>query len=116
MRGIVCCGLALLRAGLMAGAAAIVGAAPAAWASPARTAPPARTATTSPAPTATAPPGSNESIGSWGPGAWSWFADPRAVEVDGKTFVGWIDWDGRVTIGGFDPDGGAQAYTRYVLG
>ena len=42
----------------------------------------------------------------WSRGAWSWFADPRAVEVLGRydqTFVGWIDWNGRVTVGAYDP-------------
>ena len=45
-------------------------------------------------------------IVSWAHGSWSWFGDPRAVQVDGQydeTFVGWIDWRGRVTIGAYDP-------------
>jgi BNR repeat-containing family member len=44
-------------------------------------------------------------IDSWGHGSWSWFADPRAVRVTGlddKTFVAWIDWEGRVTVGSYD--------------
>lgn len=35
-------------------------------------------------------------------GSWCWFGDPRAVNVGGpggETFVGWIDWQGRITIG-----------------
>jgi hypothetical protein len=42
----------------------------------------------------------------WSPGAWSWFGDPRAVHVGGRsgdTFAEWIDWSGRVTIGAYDP-------------
>ena len=45
-------------------------------------------------------------IVTWAHGSWSWFGDPRAVQVDGRyheTFVGWIDWQGRVTIGAYDP-------------
>jgi hypothetical protein len=45
-------------------------------------------------------------IVSWAHGSWSWFGDPRAVQVDGQydeTFAGWIDWQGRVTIGAYDP-------------
>jgi BNR repeat-containing family member len=39
-------------------------------------------------------------------GSWCWFADPRAVHVGGpagKTFAGWIDWTGGVTVGSYDP-------------
>ena len=42
----------------------------------------------------------------WSPGSWNWFGDPRAVHVggpSGETFVGWIDWNGNVTIGAYDP-------------
>src|SRR5438128_1847250 len=56
-------------------------------------------------------------IGSWGHGAWSWFADPRAVRVVkpyDRTFVGWIDWSGRITIGAYDRRTGRKG-TR-VLG
>jgi hypothetical protein len=45
-------------------------------------------------------------IVTWAHGSWSWFGDPRAVQVDGQydeTFVGWIDWKGQVTIGAYDP-------------
>jgi hypothetical protein len=38
----------------------------------------------------------------WAHGSWCWFGDPRAVDVggrEGETFVGWIDWVGRITIG-----------------
>jgi BNR repeat-containing family member len=45
-------------------------------------------------------------IGSFGRGAWSWFQDPRAVHVggtDGPTFVGWIAWNGAITVGDYDP-------------
>jgi hypothetical protein len=42
----------------------------------------------------------------WAHGGWSWFGDPRAVYVQGPqpaTFVGWIGWNGDVTIGEYDP-------------
>lgn len=43
------------------------------------------------------------------PGSWCWFGDPRAVRVTGQfdeTFVGWIGWDGAITIAAFDPSFG----------
>jgi hypothetical protein len=45
----------------------------------------------------------------WAHGGWSWFGDPRAVYVSGQydeTFVGWLGWNGDVTIGAYDPDFG----------
>jgi len=51
------------------------------------------------------------SFGTWGPGAWSWFGDPRAVYVTGQydeIFLGWIDWSGNVTIGAYDPEFGVM--------
>jgi hypothetical protein len=42
----------------------------------------------------------------WSAGAWSWFGDPRAVHLggpSGRTFAGWIGWNGDVTIGAYDP-------------
>jgi hypothetical protein len=42
----------------------------------------------------------------WARGSWCLFGDPRAVHVGGRsgqTFVGWIDWSGRITIGAYDP-------------
>jgi BNR repeat-containing family member len=53
-----------------------------------------------------APGAAARQLGTWGHGAWSWFGDPRAVEVDGQydeIFVGWIDWFGNVVIGAYDP-------------
>lgn len=50
-------------------------------------------------------------IGIWGHGSWCWFQDPRAVHVDSPydaTFVGWIDWAGRVTVGAYAPSTGAM--------
>lgn len=38
-------------------------------------------------------------------GSWCWFGDPRAVHVVGhydETFVGWIDWNGAITVGAYD--------------
>ena len=39
-----------------------------------------------------------------GDGAWSWFADPRAVHdaVRGKTYVGWVARDGDVKVAAYD--------------
>jgi hypothetical protein len=51
-------------------------------------------------------------IVTWAQGSWSWFGDPRAVQVGGATFVGWIDWSGRVTVGELDRRSGA---TRAVI-
>ena len=45
-------------------------------------------------------------IGDLGPGSWCWFGDPRAVSVQGQTFVGWIDWQGAIHIAAFDPSFG----------
>ncbi len=56
-------------------------------------------------------------IVTWAHGSWSWFGDPRAVQVDGQfkeTFVGWIDWAGQVTIGAYDPRFGVLR--TYVVG
>ncbi len=39
-------------------------------------------------------------------GAWSFFGDPRAVQVDGKLFVGWTTMKGQVQVGQFDPASG----------
>lgn len=90
-----------VRGGLIA--AVILGSAAAAAAS----------ASTQPAPVPPKP--ADPRMGSWGPGAWSWFADPRAVQVGNQTFVGWIDWQGRVMIGQYDPDHRGQATFTYVL-
>jgi hypothetical protein len=46
-----------------------------------------------------------------GPGAWSWFGDPRAVHYDGehrRTYVGWIDRRGAVRLTSVDHDSGAR--------
>ncbi|MGZ6638047.1 MAG: BNR-4 repeat-containing protein, partial [Solirubrobacteraceae bacterium] len=50
-------------------------------------------------------------IDTWSGGSWSWFSDPRAVHVVGpqdKTFVGWIDASGNVTVGAYDDNFGAM--------
>jgi hypothetical protein len=42
-----------------------------------------------------------------GSGAWSWFADPRAVYHQGihrRTYTGWIDRSGNIKISGYDHD------------
>ena len=39
---------------------------------------------------------------SLGDGAWSWFADPRALHVQGRTFVGWVARDGDVKVSAYD--------------
>ncbi|HEY2770051.1 MAG TPA: BNR-4 repeat-containing protein [Solirubrobacteraceae bacterium] len=50
-------------------------------------------------------------------GSWCWFGDPRAVSVGdarGETFVGWIDWHGRITIGEYA--GPRHTLRTHVLG
>jgi hypothetical protein len=56
-------------------------------------------------------------VGTWGPGSWCWFGDPRAVSVSGQydeTFVGWIDWRGGIDVGAFDPSFGVLQ--RHTIG
>lgn len=36
-------------------------------------------------------------------GAWSFFGDPRVVQVSGKIFAGWTTMQGQVKVGEFDP-------------
>jgi hypothetical protein len=38
-------------------------------------------------------------------GAWCWFADPRAVQMAGRTYVGWLDERGNVLVAGYDAAG-----------
>src|SRR5579884_1984454 len=98
--------LALAAAFALAGLQASAGAATAAGAiTPAGAATPAG---------ATAPAGATEipspaDIGTWGPGSWCWFGDPRAVTVSGQTFVGWIDWRGGIHVGDYNPGFGVVA-------
>jgi hypothetical protein len=50
-------------------------------------------------------------------GSWCWFGDPRAIQVGGPrgpTFVGWIDWRGRITVGAYDPR--RQRMRSHVIG
>jgi len=35
-------------------------------------------------------------------GAWCWFADPRAVVSQGRTYIGWVSGTGDIQIGAFD--------------
>lgn len=54
---------------------------------------------------------SRSQIAFFGQGSWCWFGDPRAVRVVGQydeTFAGWIDWNGNVTIGAYDPSFGVM--------
>ena len=38
-------------------------------------------------------------------GAWCWFSDPRAIQLDdGKIITGWVKKDGSVEIVSLDPD------------
>jgi hypothetical protein len=49
-------------------------------------------------------------------GSWSWFADPRAVQLGNKVFVGWIDWRGEIKIVAYDPEFGTLGtYTLAYL-
>jgi BNR repeat-containing family member len=53
----------------------------------------------------------------WARGSWCWFQDPRAVNVTtprDKTFVGWIDWRGSITVGAYKP--GAGVIESHVVG
>jgi len=43
-----------------------------------------------------------------GQGSWSWFAEPRAVNYGGRTFVGWVDWQGHVNVGAYDQHSGGS--------
>ena len=38
-----------------------------------------------------------------GRGAWSWFAEPRALWHDGRLYAGWVDPVGHVVAASFDP-------------
>jgi hypothetical protein len=47
-------------------------------------------------------PGAQRALGD---GAWSWFADPRAVRYDGahqRTYVGWVAQDGDIKVSAYD--------------
>jgi hypothetical protein len=46
--------------------------------------------------------GEPQPIVRFGAGAWCWFADPRAVYFDGRTYAGWLDDAGYVVIGALD--------------
>jgi hypothetical protein len=62
-----------------------------------------------PAPAAAAPASSStvaSAVTTLGPGSWCWFGDPRAVELDGDTYVGWIGWQGAITIAEYRPQVG----------
>jgi hypothetical protein len=37
-----------------------------------------------------------------GDGAWSWFADPRAIRFGDRTYVGWVARDGDVKVSAYD--------------
>jgi hypothetical protein len=41
-----------------------------------------------------------------GSGGWSFFGDPRSVQVDGKIFTGWTTMKGQVQVSQFDPASG----------
>jgi len=55
--------------------------------------------------TSGAPRPTQSQIRTWLHGSWCWFGDPRAVHVVGQydqTFVGWVNWDGGITVGSYD--------------
>ena len=68
---------------------------------------------TTPASHAVAAPG--ESFADFsGDGAWCWFADPRALNRDGKTFAGWVTTHGSIQVGALDNKAGdIQATTLH---
>lgn len=35
-------------------------------------------------------------------GTWSWFGDPRAIQVGSITYTGWVDWNGDVVVARYD--------------
>jgi hypothetical protein len=37
-------------------------------------------------------------VGALGAGSWSWFSDPRAIQVDHSTYVGWLSTTGAVVV------------------
>jgi len=43
-----------------------------------------------------------------GPGAWSWFGEPRALDYGNRVYAGWVDPTGRVTVGSFDDRSGSR--------
>jgi BNR repeat-containing family member/PKD domain/Concanavalin A-like lectin/glucanases superfamily len=48
---------------------------------------------------------------SLGDGAWSWFADPRAVHYEKahrETYIGWVAQDGDIKVAAFDHDSGIR--------
>lgn len=56
-------------------------------------------------------------LGELGHGSWSWFGDPRAVALAGPlptTFVGWIGWNGQITVAAYRRDLGTV--TEHVIG
>jgi putative BNR repeat neuraminidase len=56
--------------------------------------------------TAAAAGGQEQHYGDLGHGSWSWFGDPRAVAVSSPvphTFVGFIGWNGAITIAEYTP-------------
>jgi hypothetical protein len=44
-------------------------------------------------------------VASAGIGAWCWFADPRAVQLGGTTYAGWLDERGNVLVAAYDEAG-----------
>jgi hypothetical protein len=48
-----------------------------------------------------------------GTGAWCWFADPRAVQYAGQSYVGWLDADGNVVVASYDA-AGRRSHTTIV--
>jgi hypothetical protein len=51
-------------------------------------------------------PASTPAVTTLGQGSWCWFGDPRVVELGGVTYVGWISWQGAITIAEYSPAGG----------
>jgi BNR repeat-containing family member/PKD domain/Concanavalin A-like lectin/glucanases superfamily len=46
-----------------------------------------------------------------GDGAWSWFADPRAIHYEGRrkqTYIAWVAADGDIKVAAFDHDSGIR--------
>jgi len=47
-------------------------------------------------------PAAEEYAAVTGDGAWCWFSEPRALQVNGKTYTGWVTTDGSVQVGELD--------------
>jgi hypothetical protein len=83
------------------GMAGLAGAAPLLGAGPSRAMPADRTTRPAAEPAAPMPIA--------GSGAWCWFGDPRALHVNGRTYIGYITRTGEIEVATYDHDSGRLA-------